>query len=448
MLTKDSREVIKAFLSHYGSKSSQSNYKSAVKTIFEVTEKNDVRKLTYEDYLNVSGDTSQDIYRTSFFKYVYAFDILENPKGFQNIWVKSNLKRNFQNKLEQPVRKKEKSEYKPSLTIDQIEKIEKFLDVDNADNIDILLLGFCWYMLFNTDCMVDELRKEIDSKDFYDGKIVSGLKKTYKIPSRFHPVLNHFKIRNNHTGFGDLGEYISKLGNYVGIKKLTPRKIKKAREQNMITCATCGKTYFNTLENWIAINGRIVCKRCAQNLKKNYNFNVDNIRDNKIEIFTQDENIKLASVSYTFDTLRQKLIKERDYISIHKFMIQVGKAGESFVYEHERNYLKNTPYFNLVDNTKALNPQNGYDILSYDKEGNKLYIEVKTSVNKDDSFIISDYELRTLKKFKDEGKKYLIYKVSNILAKDKDDIKLEVISDILNNNLYSFETLNWKITKK
>jgi len=95
MLTEYTEMVIKKFLSHYESKSSQSNYESAINTLFKVIEKNDIQKLTYEDFLNVEGSTSQDAYRTSFFKYIYAFDILQNSEGFQTIWVKNNLKKHF-----------------------------------------------------------------------------------------------------------------------------------------------------------------------------------------------------------------------------------------------------------------------------------------------------------------------------------------------------------------
>jgi hypothetical protein len=447
MLTKYSQKVIDDFLNHYGGKRSRSNYDSAIKTLFKVIEKDDIKKLTYEDFLNVEGNTSQDTYRTSFFKYVYAFDILENPSGFENIGVKANLKRYFQNKLESLTRTKEKSEYKPSLTIEQIERIESFLNIDDADDINIILLGFCWYMLFYTDCMVDELRSEIDSIDFIDGQIVSGLGKVYEIPIRFHPALNHFKKRNSHTGFAELGTYITKLGKYVGIEKLTPKTVKKAREQNMLFCAVCGEQHPNTLENWVSINNRIVCNSCANEIKKNDNLELVRIENNEIAVLTQDKITELSSIAYTFDTLRDKIIKEKDYIEIHKFMIQIGKAGEAFVYDYEREYLKDTIYCDLVDNTKALNPTNGYDILSYDKKGKKLYIEVKTSVNEDNDFIISDYELETCKKFNKDGKRYLIYRVSNILAKNKSDIKLEIIEDILNSEKYQLETVNWRVMR-
>ncbi|SDJ44473.1 DUF3883 domain-containing protein [Paenibacillus naphthalenovorans] len=156
--------------------------------------------------------------------------------------------------------------------------------------------------------------------------------------------------------------------------------------------------------------------------------------------------VEVSSVLFTFDELRKKLtLKEVDYLELHKFQMEIGKLGEAYVYEMELKKLEGTIYEELVDNKKALDPQNGYDILSYDSEGNKLHIEVKTTVKNDTEFFITSTELNTAKQMKAIGEKYLIYRVSNILAKNKKDIRCEVISDIFDNDDFLLEESLWKV---
>lgn len=87
-----------------------------------------------------------------------------------------------------------------------------------------------------------------------------------------------------------------------------------------------------------------------------------------------------------------------DFEKINKLKKQIGDLGETFVYEFEKNKLKNTKYYELVDNTPSKNPSFGYDILSYDLDGNEIYIEVKTEIsNNDNDFYISNHELSVAK---------------------------------------------------
>ncbi|HKL41276.1 MAG TPA: DUF3883 domain-containing protein [Clostridia bacterium] len=73
----------------------------------------------------------------------------------------------------------------------------------------------------------------------------------------------------------------------------------------------------------------------------------------------------------------------------------------------------------------------GYDILSYDEEGNKKYIEVKTTVNKNNnSFYISSNEIE----FSKSNKNYYLYVVK---ITDLDEMKgeVQVIKGDINKNL-------------
>ncbi len=444
MINDYTEKVIQDFLAHYNSKGSQNNYDSAVRTLFRIINK-DVRKLTYEDYIDTTGETSQDSYRTSFFKYIYAYNILENPSGLDILGNKDKLKKHFLRQKESINKEKETPEYKPTLTFQQIEQLETLMDMDHSGNLEMQLWTFCWYMLFHTDCEVNELRINTDSNEYRNGKIVSTLGNEYDIPLKFEPMLNYFKSRPSHTGFGSLKDYIEMLGNLLNIEGLTPMMIKKARSEHMLSCGECGKQYLNVTGNWVSVNNRIVCTCCGERLKKNFSYELKPINDEQIETVNIKENPEISSIVYTFDKLQEKLIKEKDYLEIHKFLIQIGKAGEAFVYDLEREKLKDTDYFNIIDNTKAKDARNGYDILSYTKKGQKLYIEVKTSVEPDADFYITKTELDTYKQFRLEGKKYIIYRVTNILAKDKKDIQWEVIEDILENPAYKLEEWQWKV---
>lgn len=128
--------------------------------------------------------------------------------------------------------------------------------------------------------------------------------------------------------------------------------------------------------------------------------------------------------------------------------MEIGKLGEAYVYDLERKNLSGTKYQERVDNTPAMNPNNGYDIVSFDKNtGEEVYIEVKTEVSDGNDFFITANELSTAKQLLSENKKYLLYRVHNILAKDKEEISYEIIENILNSKEYNLIEHVWKVFK-
>lgn len=102
----------------------------------------------------------------------------------------------------------------------------------------------------------------------------------------------------------------------------------------------------------------------------------------------------------------------------------------------------------MVDNTPALNPINGYDIKSYERSGEEIYIEVKTTTNLDDNFYISEHELSTAKKYLDKNQRYYIYRVYNILAENKEDVKIKIIKNIFAHEDYIISPFNYKVELK
>jgi hypothetical protein len=91
---------------------------------------------------------------------------------------------------------------------------------------------------------------------------------------------------------------------------------------------------------------------------------------------------------------------------------RIGDLGELLVFEYEQEKLKLlgiklTP----VHKSKSEGDGLGYDILSYDEQGNEIFIEVKTTIGGANSaFYITAPELERSKK---EGKQFILYRLYN-----------------------------------
>jgi len=72
---------------------------------------------------------------------------------------------------------------------------------------------------------------------------------------------------------------------------------------------------------------------------------------------------------------------------------------------------------------------------------------VKTELYENNDFYMSDYEFKMAQKMKSEQKKYLVYRVHNILAENKNDITYDIIEDITENVHYKFNVYNWKVSR-
>ncbi|MDF2039868.1 DUF3883 domain-containing protein [Cytobacillus oceanisediminis] len=137
-------------------------------------------------------------------------------------------------------------------------------------------------------------------------------------------------------------------------------------------------------------------------------------------------------------------MKPIDYLNLHKLQIEIGKIGEAYVYELECKKLKGTPYINKVDDGIARNPANGYDILSFTRDGKPLHIEVKATSGSEDVFYLSKNEYQTAEKMKEQGLDYVVYFVKKVLSDNPDLIR---IKDVTANKGYLFEEVGWKVTK-
>lgn len=102
-----------------------------------------------------------------------------------------------------------------------------------------------------------------------------------------------------------------------------------------------------------------------------------------------------------------------DYMEEAKRQKELGEAGEEFVYQRERDIVKT---YRLgkdrqVRRVARLDGDGlGYDILSYDRCGRELYIEVKTTAGSEESpFFITANELAMSEMFPEQYRLYRVY---------------------------------------
>ena len=112
---------------------------------------------------------------------------------------------------------------------------------------------------------------------------------------------------------------------------------------------------------------------------------------------------------------RDKIEFERENKNKH----YLGKQGELIVQKLEKEFLKNNNLMNLVEKVKQVSLDNdslGYDILSFDEQGNEKYIEVKSttkSPSNEVNFFISSNQLKVAEKTDN----YYFYVVFNAKTK-------------------------------
>ena len=121
--------------------------------------------------------------------------------------------------------------------------------------------------------------------------------------------------------------------------------------------------------------------------------------------------IELSKTSDTINFQGQTV----NYIQNSIDNMYLGNLGEKWVMEYEKNKLNASKNYNLVDKIKhiaiAEGDGTGFDIESYDNEGKKMFIEVKTTKGgKNSTFFITRNELE---RSKIENENYYLYRVYN-----------------------------------
>ncbi len=258
-LNNESNEIIAEFMKFY-SLSSIPQYRAAITRYCECFNVKSIREITSDQFLSFSD---KNLYIEWFIKYLYAYDRLFEENGFPSNWHKDDIFEHFQNRLK-PKRKESLKEI--ILTTDLISNIEnRLLDIDEDSNDFIWVLA--WYMLFNTDIRVDEL-KNTDCKNFDGVDLISSQDNRYFIPQKYRVFISRRMERKEYTKFQQLNKYIKLIGEMVGINNLTPGEVKRARDRNMLMCPNCSSINPAKDEYWFIVNGRIVCTDCAANNEK------------------------------------------------------------------------------------------------------------------------------------------------------------------------------------
>ncbi|MBB3106470.1 hypothetical protein FHS24_000971 [Psychrobacter luti] len=138
--------------------------------------------------------------------------------------------------------------------------------------------------------------------------------------------------------------------------------------------------------------------------------------ESSIENYNESK-LKLNSVPISFAAEEQKsrsfTPKKIDFIKQAKSQKKLGYAGELIVLKYEKDFLERAGKSNLIKKVKHVSDEEGdgagYDILSFDLDGNEKYIEVKTTkLNSDTPFYLTDNELEFSKK---EASNYYLYRV-------------------------------------
>lgn len=156
----------------------------------------------------------------------------------------------------------------------------------------------------------------------------------------------------------------------------------------------------------------------------------------ELEIYQPKKVIDLESLTSSED--------EIDYIENHRKLMEIGELAEKIVFESEIEFLK-SDFPELAEKVRIVsnNPKLGFDILSFETDGNQKQIEVKAiSVNRNNkSFIISRNEFSKSKIYSN----YYVYCVTEINSENPKILRIKN-PDFENNNEFIIEPLTYKIT--
>jgi hypothetical protein len=135
---------------------------------------------------------------------------------------------------------------------------------------------------------------------------------------------------------------------------------------------------------------------------------------------------------------------EVDYVRKNKRDKDLGDAGEELVKQYEKDILKSEKLNKLSEKVKIVKDGKGYDVQSFDIDGNPKFIEVKTTQgNALTPFYLSENEVEFMRLNKGS---YCIYRVYNYDEENNSgeffEINHEVETQIL------MKPINYKVYKK
>jgi hypothetical protein len=116
-------------------------------------------------------------------------------------------------------------------------------------------------------------------------------------------------------------------------------------------------------------------------------------------------------------TRTKRKITPEEFLELKRIMAENGLLGEEYVVKAERRRLRLAGFAPLATKVHWISQESvgeGYDIVSYEFDGTKRFIEVKSSVGQQNTFDMSDNEWRTACRL---GESYYICRVTNVRAK-------------------------------
>ncbi|QTD42798.1 DUF3883 domain-containing protein [Sporosarcina sp. Te-1] len=437
-------EFLKSFAEMFYAKDSFNTVFTAInKHVFKKIDKH-FTDLKYDDYVNIQNNIvlNDGVKRFSntLFKYLYLMGLVDVER-FEGFPSKEKIERYFKDRAtnKDRIRVPIQKEKMATLEIEDLLKVERFYSSDTKE-IDELKMKFYWHILSEYDFKNKQILA-LKSDNFHDGELLIG-DEIIELNEKFEYLFEHLKRLTN-DGLSTMSPILKNLADKLSINiNLTPTVIRNTKLINTITCPNCQDSYSAELFNWCAIDGKLVCKDCGDTLKKIFTY--QQLTNSPIE--KVDNKQVYSNLEKNYEDEKKDIIKKGvDFRRLQEIMDEIGKLGEEYVYKVEYKKLIDKPFANLIDKTKADNPKNGYDILSYDLEGNEIFIEVKATSTLRDEFYISQNELETAEKLLKSGKKHYVYFVKDILSENP---ILTIIDNILNDDRFNKVGLNWKMTKE
>lgn len=141
------------------------------------------------------------------------------------------------------------------LTFEELERIQEYVNMECQGNKEKMKTSFLCYMLYYTNCSVSELKK-IKTDNYKSGKIMSDENNEYEVPNKYKDLFINYLNDRSYNGFQTINIIISKLGNILGIKNLTPQTIKNAKKQNSMCCSLCCEYYLGNLNNGVSVSNK------------------------------------------------------------------------------------------------------------------------------------------------------------------------------------------------
>jgi hypothetical protein len=107
-------------------------------------------------------------------------------------------------------------------------------------------------------------------------------------------------------------------------------------------------------------------------------------------------------------------LSEKNFKKLQEKRFEIGQKGEEYIVEHERQNLIKDSREDLAKKVVRISEEDigaGFDVLSFNIDGEKKYIEVKATTGTGSTFELTRNELRAAKKL---GQQYWLYFVRDI----------------------------------